>query len=323
MADIKKTGSFLGKVAGTITGEPMKFLGKKLNNEYIQEIGEEVKNASTNTGTILGGIAEGTWNTASGLINKDEHKREEGISELKDTTIKTAKGVGYSIKNTYTSGKNVVQGVVYNDKEQLINGAKEIGKTVAVATIAVGVLDALDIVELDGVDDHVQADTIDNTMVDNGTSPASGIEGTTGNVEIHHLETRNDVLVGEYHPITGIEFESKVVTLPSGEAVEGVFPIFESEYTATLPQSFYLESDGTQFYTANEQLAEAINQDAELARVFTDEQLAQILANETPEGYTWHHSEVPGEMELVDEEIHAETGHIGGREIWGGGSEFR
>ncbi|MFD0050074.1 HNH endonuclease [Actinomycetes bacterium NPDC127524] len=48
-----------------------------------------------------------------------------------------------------------------------------------------------------------------------------------------------------------------------------------------------------------------------------------MFANETPEGYTWHHSEVPGKLELVDEEIHAETGHTGGRELWGDGLENR
>ena len=41
------------------------------------------------------------------------------------------------------------------------------------------------------------------------------------------------------------------------------------------------------------------------------------------EGYTWHHNEQPGVLQLVDEETHAETGHTGGREILGGGSEYR
>ncbi|MGG1400178.1 HNH endonuclease [Bacillus salipaludis] len=322
MSVIKKTGSFLGEVVGTITGEPIKFIGKKLNNDYIQEIGDGVKKATTNTGVTIGSIAEGTWNTASGLINKDENKRDEGIKELKNTTIQTAKGMGQSLKSTYINGKDVVQGVVTNNKDQLIKGAKGIGKTVAVATLAVGVLDALDVVDvvdIDGIDDHVQAETIN---IDTG-----GLDvGDTNDIEdgqIHHIETRNDDLAGEHHPVTGVEFESKVVTLPSGEVIEGVFPEFDSEYTATLPETMYLESDDTQFSNANEQLAEAINQNPELGNEFTDSQRTQIFTNETPEGYTWHHSEEPGKLELVDEEIHAETGHTGGREIWGGGTEKR
>ncbi|MEU4364092.1 polymorphic toxin-type HINT domain-containing protein [Promicromonospora sp. NPDC023987] len=33
---------------------------------------------------------------------------------------------------------------------------------------------------------------------------------------------------------------------------------------------------------------------------------------ETPENYTWHHHQDPGLMQLIDEDIHAATGHTGG-----------
>ena len=39
MGNIKKMGGFLGKALGTVTGEPIKFIGKKFENEYIEEIG--------------------------------------------------------------------------------------------------------------------------------------------------------------------------------------------------------------------------------------------------------------------------------------------
>jgi len=32
----------------------------------------------------------------------------------------------------------------------------------------------------------------------------------------------------------------------------------------------------------------------------------------TPEGYTWHHHQDRGLMQLVDTEVHAKTGHNGG-----------
>lgn len=46
---LKKIGQFLGNVTGTVTGEPIKFIGKALNNEYIEEIGEGVKKATKQT----------------------------------------------------------------------------------------------------------------------------------------------------------------------------------------------------------------------------------------------------------------------------------
>ena len=63
--------------------------------------------------------------------------------------------------------------------------------------------------------------------------------------------------------------------------------------------------------------------DPELEKQFDEEQLEQIENGDTPDGYTWHHNEETGRMQLVDSEIHAKTGHTGGRSIWGGGSENR
>lgn len=40
---------------------------------------------------------------------------------------------------------------------------------------------------------------------------------------------------------------------------------------------------------------------------------------ETPAGYTWHHHQDIGRMQLVPSDLHAKTGHTGGASIWGGG----
>ena len=40
-------------------------------------------------------------------------------------------------------------------------------------------------------------------------------------------------------------------------------------------------------------------------------------------GFTWHHNEATGRMDLVDYNIHKEVKHLGGNYIWGGGSSTR
>ncbi|MDR1488612.1 MAG: HNH endonuclease [Holosporales bacterium] len=35
------------------------------------------------------------------------------------------------------------------------------------------------------------------------------------------------------------------------------------------------------------------------------------------DGYTWHHHQDVGRMQLVPEKIHADTGHFGGDALWG------
>lgn len=110
---------------------------------------------------------------------------------------------------------------------------------------------------------------------------------------------------------------------PNGLPIDGTFPDFNSDYDVHLPQNMYLDSDEVHFHYADVQLANAVHQSPDIAAEFDAHQLAQIDAGETPDGYTWHHSEEPGKLELVDEKLHSETGHTGGRELWGGGTENR
>ena len=137
------------------------------------------------------------------------------------------------------------------------------------------------------------------------------------------LATRNKSMEGQKHPETGVPYEKKPIKNKNGELDEGVFPVFDSKFDAQLPEDLYLASDPDQFKECNEQLKEAVENDPELAEKFTPEQLEQIKNGDKPDGYTWHHNEEAGKMQLVDSETHAKTAHTGGRAIWGGGQENR
>ena len=94
-------------------------------------------------------------------------------------------------------------------------------------------------------------------------------------------------------------------------------------YETQLPKDLYLDSDYQQFKYCNEQLHQAYENGNLDTEQFTDRQLEQIRNGDKPEGYTWHHHEEPGRMQLVDSEVHRRTPHVGGRYLWGGGSEAR
>jgi len=143
--------------------------------------------------------------------------------------------------------------------------------------------------------------------------PVSGID----------ISTRNKDLEGSNHPKTEVPFKAKEIELSDGTIIEGVFPEFDSTYDASLDEDQYKDTDSEQFKEVNSQLKDSVENDPELKDRFTEEQLEDIATGDTPEGYTWHHSENPGELQLVDSKIHRETGHTGGRNIWGGGTENR
>lgn len=136
------------------------------------------------------------------------------------------------------------------------------------------------------------------------------------------ISTRNSNLEGEKHPETGVSFERKEVETVEG-IKEGIFPQFDSVFNVKLPENLEKASDREQFKECNNQLKEKIENTEELKEKFSVEQLEQIEEKETPDGYTWHHSEKTGTMQLVDSEVHSKTGHTGGKSIWGGGSENR
>lgn len=92
---------------------------------------------------------------------------------------------------------------------------------------------------------------------------------------------RNGHLAGNKHPITGVPFDSNG------------FPDFSN----------YLYSKGKN----DVMITPTGNRDLDFKAAN-----AKAGYTETPKGYTWHHHQDKGRMQLVETEIHAKTGHTGG-----------
>ncbi|MBL4280602.1 HNH endonuclease [Vibrio fluvialis] len=136
-----------------------------------------------------------------------------------------------------------------------------------------------------------------------------------------HLRTINESKEGQTGE-DGVIYERKTVEI-NGVEIEGVFPQFNSAIDVQLPEELIQARDTAQAEYANEALKEKVDSDPEFAKQFNDEQLEQIENGETPDGYTWHHSEEYGEMQLISTEDHNNNRHTGGKAIWGGGKENR
>lgn len=136
------------------------------------------------------------------------------------------------------------------------------------------------------------------------------------------LDTINEDLAGLKHPETGVPYRLRRFSI-DGQMYEGVFPEFQPVFEKRLPPDMLKASDSVQFKYCAEALAYAVEHDPGLASKFTPRQLEQIR-NGQLQGFTWHHKEYPpGQMQLVNSEIHSKSGHTGGRAIWGGGSACR
>ncbi|WP_078553792.1 HNH endonuclease [Bacillus alkalicellulosilyticus] len=293
---LQKIGDTSGKVVGGLLGGSIKLAAKAVKSEYVQEVGDSVYKASHFTCHTIGGLSQGVVDTASGLIKKDKEEVYEGLSEIGGTTLNATKVVGKGIAYTAKSSIDVASGVVKKDRDKTKQGLNNLGKVAAVGTIAFGVVDVID--------------------------GATGVEAADSS-EIQTIDTINSDLAGQLHPVSGVPFESTIVELPDGSHVEGVFPVFESAFDAQLDPEFYEASDYMHAQLANDQLSLAIQQDPSVGAPFNEIQLEQIHNGDTPDGFTWHHHEEMGRIQLVETEPHDQSGHSGGRSLWGGGSDNR
>lgn len=139
---------------------------------------------------------------------------------------------------------------------------------------------------------------------------------------VYKLKTLCENLDQKIQPESGVPYRKRIVDL-NGVKVEGVFPKFDSVFTAQLPVDKLLAKDNVQFKECTNQLQYAIKENPSLKKQFTSRQLEQIANGKVPGGYVWHHNEEVGKMELVDRNKHDLAKHTGGKALWGGGSDYR
>ena len=124
------------------------------------------------------------------------------------------------------------------------------------------------------------------------------------------VDGRNVHLAGQRHPVTGVVFDNKG------------FPIFDDVAafdTRISIDTFRSASYEGQMKLATKDLSGAIQQGQVRASSFTTKQLQQIsVGAKKIDGYTWHHHQDSGRMQLVPELVHKKTGHIGGEAMGGG-----
>lgn len=133
---------------------------------------------------------------------------------------------------------------------------------------------------------------------------------------VFYLACRNSRLAGWQHPETDVPFMWDRINIGDVE-IRGVFPVFESILEKQLPKRYLRRPETDQFNYLNDWLRKRIN-DPHIRRKFNKRQIEMIRRGIKPRGYTWHHNQQPGLMQLVRTDIHARTAHTGGDSIWCG-----
>lgn len=260
--------------------------GLKSAATFIRETGDMTSEAAKTGIQLTSHVVDGTTKAVQGTLQKDAESRQEGVDDLTKTGKSIVTSVNAMVKHGATNTYEAVAGVVGRDQQRVKGAAKSLLQTPIIGSRALKLSDV--------------------------------IEADAANVDT--IQSINELYEGTVHPVTGVAFE-RTELLVGDETISDVFPVFEAAFTARIEPEAYLLTDEEHHALANEQLYNAIEQDAAIGEIIglTDEDKAALKNGQTPAGYTWHHHEQPGVLQLVNAQIHAQTEHIGGRVIWGGG----
>ncbi len=93
------------------------------------------------------------------------------------------------------------------------------------------------------------------------------------------LKCINEKLAGQMHEITGVPYVEKTIGVGPVN-IKVVVPEFPTTFVTDIPKELWREGDREIFKYCTEQLREAIQDNPELAKQFTPQQLEQIMSGE-------------------------------------------
>lgn len=115
-------------------------------------------------------------------------------------------------------------------------------------------------------------------------------------------------------------YKNKTFTNKHGKKIKfdkNGFPKFPHKFQMTLKNTSLKLERKDHDKKANEALQKAFNKNPKSFKSkFTKSQIEQIKKGQKPDGYTWHHHQTRGVMQLVHKSYHEGTSHTGGFAIW-------
>jgi len=173
-------------VAGSIVGGTVNVIGELTGSEFIEEIGDGIKKASSFAGEKHGEAASCTWDVAAGIITQDEQQLNAGLSDMGKAAGDTAKAAGHTICHVVENGANVVGGIADGDASRMKDGAKGLVKFGVVGVLSFGVIDLID--GADGETPTVGSDHSASATTDGGLSATASEATLVDNPNSHHVE---------------------------------------------------------------------------------------------------------------------------------------
>ena len=139
--------------------------------ESLKQVGVLAKESTHQTGKILNHLSTGIGKTTEGLLDDNPQMRDQGLSQLGNTVVTTAKGVVGGVVVTANKVGDVFEAVINEDMDKAKSSLKEVAIIGGAAILSVGVLEVAGVTSIVGdstdippsSDIAVEGNNLDNT----------------------------------------------------------------------------------------------------------------------------------------------------------------
>ncbi len=138
MGKIKRAGVYAGVAIGGVIGGAVSLTGKLTGKKFIEELGGNIMDSTILTGEIVGEAVSGVTGVVTGKLGKKPRRIQKGKAEMKQATGKVVSNITDNFKTIKNNGGEMIQGVRHHDPARIKNGAKTLGKVIAISIVTVG-----------------------------------------------------------------------------------------------------------------------------------------------------------------------------------------
>lgn len=140
MYGLKKAGVYTGIVFGSVVGGTVSLVGKLANARFIDELGNNIMDSAILTGEITGQAASGTVDIIRGTWKNSPRRLKKGKQDLKQAGSKLVVNLWDNCRLIQKNSGEIVAGLYTHDPKRVKNGAKTLGKVIAISFVTVGAI---------------------------------------------------------------------------------------------------------------------------------------------------------------------------------------
>lgn len=137
---LKKSGIAGGAVVGGVIGGTLSIIGRLSKNKFLDELGGNIVDSTITTGQIAGQVASGATDIVVGSFKHSPQHLITGKRDMKEAGGKVVHNYVSNAKLIIENGGEIIQGVRQRDAKKIRNGARTLGKIVAIGALTVGAI---------------------------------------------------------------------------------------------------------------------------------------------------------------------------------------